>query len=55
MKPGISAIVVVHNQLDLLKKCLDSIYSWVDEIILIDLESTEDIKSVVAQYQAKYV
>ncbi len=55
MKPGISAIVVVHNQLDLLKKCLDSIYSWVDEIILIDLESTEDIKSIVSQYQAKYI
>ncbi len=55
MKPGISAIVVVHNQLDLLKKCLDSIYNWVDEIILIDLESTEDIKSVVAQYQAKHI
>jgi (heptosyl)LPS beta-1,4-glucosyltransferase len=55
MKPGISAIVVVHNQLDLLKKCLDSIYSWVDEIILIDLESTQDIKSLVPQYQAKYV
>lgn len=55
MKPGISAIIVVHNQLDLLKKCLDSIYSWVDEIILIDLESTEDIKSLVPQYQAKYI
>lgn len=55
MKPGISAVVVVHNQLDLLKKCLDSIYSWVDEIILIDLESTEDIKSLVPQYQAKYI
>lgn len=55
MKPGISAIVVVHNQLDLLKKCLDSIYSWVDEIILIDLESSEDIKALVPQYQATYI
>jgi (heptosyl)LPS beta-1,4-glucosyltransferase len=55
MKAGISAIVVVHNQLDLLKQCLDSIYSWVDEIILIDLESNEDIKSLAPQYQAKYI
>lgn len=55
MKPGISAIIVIHNQLDLLKKCLDSIYSWVDEIILIDLESTDDIKSIAPQYQAKYI
>lgn len=55
MKPGISAIVVVHNQADLLRKCLDSIYSWVDEIILVDLESTQDIKSIAPQYQAKYI
>lgn len=55
MNPGISAIVIVHNQVDLLKKCLDSIYSWIDEIILVDLESTDDIKSLAPQYQAKYV
>lgn len=54
MKPGISAIIVVHDQLDLLKKCLESIHSWVDEIIIIDLESTKDIKALVRTYEAKY-
>ncbi len=55
MKPGISAIIVVSNQLDLLKKCLKSIHNSVDEIILIDLESTEDIKTLATFYKAKYV
>lgn len=55
MKPGISAIVIVHNQIDLLKKCLDSVYRWVDEIILVDLESTQDIKSIAPQFGAKYI
>lgn len=54
MKPGISAVIVVHNQVDLLKKCLKSIHNWVDEIIIIDLESTEDVKSLVTFYKTKY-
>lgn len=54
MKPGISAIVIVHNQVDILKNCLKSIHNWVDEIIIIDLESTEDIKSLVSFYKTKY-
>jgi (heptosyl)LPS beta-1,4-glucosyltransferase len=53
MKPGISAIVIAHNQVDLLKKCLSSL-SWVDEIIVVDLESTEDVSSVAAKFKATY-
>lgn len=54
MKPGISAVVVVNNQQDLLKSCLKSIHDWVDEIIIIDLESTEDIKTISTFYKTKY-
>ena len=54
MKPGISAVIVVHNQVDLLTNCLKSINKWVDEIIIIDLESTEDVKSISSAYKAKY-
>lgn len=54
MKPGISAVIVVHNQVDLLTNCLKSISEWVDEIIIIDLESTEDVKSVTDAFKAKY-
>ncbi len=55
MKPGISAVIVVHNQSELLQKCLKSISSWVDEIVLIDLESTEDIQSLAKTFKAKYI
>lgn len=53
MKPGISAIVIVHNQVDLLKKCLPCL-SWVDELIVVDLESTENVKAVASQFGAIY-
>ncbi len=53
MKPGISAIVIVHNQVALLKECMASL-SWVDELIVVDLESTEDVKSVATQFSATY-
>jgi (heptosyl)LPS beta-1,4-glucosyltransferase len=55
MKPGISAIVIAHNQVDLLKLCLKSIKNWVDQIIVIDLESTEDIEKVANLAGADYV
>lgn len=55
MKPGISAIVVVHNQGDLLQICLKSVKNWVDQIIVIDLESTEDIEKIVNLAGAEYV
>lgn len=55
MKSGISAIVVVYNQSELLEKALNSISTWVDQIILVDLESTEDIKKIADTFKAKYV
>lgn len=54
MKPGISAIVIAHNQSDMLKNCLSSIKNWVDEIIVLDLQSTEDLHSIATKVGAKY-
>ena len=54
MKPGLSAIIVVYNQANLLSNCLKSIKKLVDEIIILDLESTEDIASIAASFGAKY-
>lgn len=55
MKPGISAVVVVYNQSEYLKKALDCVKDWVDEIVIIDLESEEDIQSIAKSYNAKYI
>lgn len=54
MKPGISAVIIVYNQGELLKKCLDSLQNWVNEMIIVDLESTEDIEQIAKNYQAIY-
>jgi glycosyltransferase involved in cell wall biosynthesis len=53
MKPGISAVVVVYNQGELLEKCLASL-TWVDEIVVVDLESTDNIKSIATKFKAAY-
>ena len=55
MKPGITAIIIAHNQSTLLSQCLSSISDWVDQIVIMDLESTDDIKSLAKAVNAKYV
>lgn len=53
MKLGISAVIVVYNQSELLQKCLKSL-NWVDEIILLDVGSSEDIRSLATRFKTKY-
>lgn len=50
MKAGTSVIVIAYNQAQLLKNCLRSVVDWADEVIVVDLESTEDIAGVVAAF-----
>jgi len=54
MTHGISAIVIAYNQRDLLEKCLASLKDWVNEIIVIDLMSQDNIAEIAKQYGAKY-
>jgi glycosyltransferase involved in cell wall biosynthesis len=51
----ISATIVTFNEADKLKTCLESIHTWVDEIIIVDLGSTDNIKAVARQYSCKLV
>ena len=53
MKKGVSAIIIVHDQVSLLKKCLSSL-TWTDEVIILDLASHDDIKVVATKYGAIY-
>jgi len=39
--PGISVCIVCHNEADRLGPCLDSVMSWADEVLMMDLESTD--------------
>lgn len=54
MSEPISAVIVVYNQIEQLKSCLSSVEGWVSEIIVVDLSSTEDIKSLAEAHHAKY-
>lgn len=51
----ISAAIVAYNEARKLKVCLESIADFVDEIVLIDLGSTDHIQEVAAKYKAKIV
>src|SRR3989344_5902369 len=48
----ISAIVLVKNEQDRIKACLESI-KWVDEIIVFDNESTDQTLDIVKKYTDK--
>ncbi|AOW19499.1 glycosyltransferase [Urechidicola croceus] len=50
----ISAVVVSHNEGHLLDACLKSIL-FCDEIIVVDLESTDNTKEIAEKYEAKYI
>lgn len=40
-KPRISVCIVCHNEADRLGPCLDSVVGWADEVLMMDLESTD--------------
>jgi (heptosyl)LPS beta-1,4-glucosyltransferase len=52
-KPLISAVINVRNEADNLRKCLKSIKSFADEIIVVDMHSTDGSAQVAADFGAK--
>jgi (heptosyl)LPS beta-1,4-glucosyltransferase len=53
MKPQISAVINVRNEADKLKKCLLSLKNFADEIIIVDMESTDESVQIAKEYNAK--
>ncbi|MEE0777183.1 MAG: glycosyltransferase family 2 protein [Bacillota bacterium] len=49
----ISLCMIVKNESAVLGRCLDSVSDLVDEIIIVDTGSTDDTKSIAAQYTDK--
>ena len=47
---NISAIVLTHNSENLIADCLKSL-SWVDEIIVVDDNSTDETKNIVGKFK----
>ena len=49
----ISACMIVKNEEEMLPRCLESIRSWVDEIIIVDTGSTDRTVEIAESYGAK--
>lgn len=51
MTNNISTIIITKNEEKDIKKCLDSVADWVDEIIVVDSGSTDKTKEICEQYK----
>ncbi|KPL01886.1 MAG: hypothetical protein AMJ73_09610 [candidate division Zixibacteria bacterium SM1_73] len=45
----ISAIIITYNEEENIKRCLSSI-DWVDEIVVVDSQSTDDTKKIASEF-----
>ncbi|MFA6518431.1 MAG: glycosyltransferase family 2 protein [Candidatus Shapirobacteria bacterium] len=54
-KPLISAVINIHNEVKTLEKCLRSIRGFADEIIIIDMESTDNGAEIAKNFNAKVI
>ncbi len=53
---GISAVVITHREEDRIRRCLDSLKDWVDEIIVVDDESADGTARIAAEeYGARVI
>lgn len=50
---AISAVINTWNEEKNIKRCLDSIISWVNEIIVVDMNSTDDTREISEKLGAK--
>src|SRR3989338_8987703 len=53
MSLQISIVIITKNEAERLKGCLDSVFGWADEIILVDDESIDQTRKIAADYTDK--
>ncbi len=54
-KVTLSVALATYNEEDVLAKCLESIASWVDEIVIVDGGSTDKTVEIAERYKAKVI
>lgn len=54
-QPMLSVVLATHNEAKNLAKCLDSVKSLADEIIVVDGESTDETVTIAKKYKAKVI
>src|ERR1700689_2246518 len=52
IRPRVSVVINTCNEAKVLRKCLESVKGWADEIIVTDMESTDDSVSICKAYGA---
>ena len=50
---AISVVINTHNEADKLKDCLRSVKDWADEIVVVDMESTDGTRKIARNFNAK--
>ncbi|WP_369900231.1 glycosyltransferase [Bacillus manliponensis] len=53
MKPFITACLIVKNEEDMLRRCLESLQGGVDEIVIVDTGSTDKTKEIAKEFTDK--
>lgn len=51
----ISAVLVTYNEAQALKRCLHSIVGFADELVIVDLGSTDDTLKVAKQFRCRVI
>lgn len=52
---GISVVIVSCNEADVIADCLRSVTDWADEIIVVDMHSTDGTRAIARQYGARLI
>lgn len=52
--PTLSVAMIVKNEAQDLRDCLDTVKDWVDEIVILDSGSTDETPQIAAEYSAKF-
>ncbi|MDN3608509.1 glycosyltransferase family 2 protein [Vibrio ostreicida] len=52
--PTIAVALIVKNEAQHLKACLDTVYEWVDEIVILDSGSTDQTEDIARSYTDKF-
>lgn len=50
---AISSVTITYNEAEKLKDCLASVKSWVDEVVIVDMGSTDETLKVAEKFGAK--
>ena len=46
----LSVVIIAKNEQGRIKDCLESVYGWADEIVVLDDESTDNTRSIALNY-----